>query len=92
MTNETKRTEYVTRDAILKMLSDDEVARVSMREGGPDLTVGDEYLDLEHLKKGVLHMQATTKITMGEVIPRSAVQDATWTKICTRLGAGHGHH
>ena len=44
MSTFTNRTEYVTRDAILKLLSDEETARVSAREGGPPLVNGDEYL------------------------------------------------
>ena len=76
---------YLTRDAILKLLSDDEVARVSMREAGPPLLEGDEYVDLEHPYEGVRRMKATTRITMGEVLPRSMVEDATWSRVCARL-------
>ena len=45
----TQRSQYVTRDSILKLLSDDEVASVSTAETAARLTDGDEYLDLEHL-------------------------------------------
>ena len=48
-----ERTAYVTRDTILKLLSDDEVAKVSTAETASRLADGDEYLDLEHLDKGV---------------------------------------
>jgi len=85
MNTDTKRSEYLTRDTILKLLSDDEVSRASSKEAGPSLLAGDEYLDLEHLSRGVQQMQAKTKIKMGEVLPRSAVGDATWSNICARL-------
>lgn len=89
MITDTKRNEYVTRDAILKLLSDEENARVSLREEGPSLAEGDEYVDLKHPNRGVRRMQAATKVTMGEVLPRSTVQPATWSKICARLLEGH---
>ncbi len=90
MNTETKRNDYVTRDAILKLLSDDEVARVSTKEAGPPLVDGDEYVDLAHLNQGVRRMQASTPIKMGEVLPRSAVADKTWSKICARLATVDG--
>ena len=78
-------TNYVTRDAILKLLSDDEVARVSAMEGGPRLEEGEEYVDLEHPQEGVRRVQATSTLKMSEVVPRRALPDATWSKICARL-------
>ena len=81
MHTDTKRNEYVTREEILRLLSDEEVARVSATEGAPTLVDGDEYVDLEHLNQGVRLMQAATKVTMGNVLPRSAVHDATWSRI-----------
>ena len=83
MTNE-KRTEYLTRDSILKLLSDEEVARVSNAEAGARLLDGDEYLDLEQLDKGVRRALGTS---MGRVLPRKAVQESTWSKILTQLAA-----
>ncbi len=80
------RTEYVTRDVILKLLSDDEVARVSSAETAARLSDGDEYLDLEHLDQGV-RRAAGTAAPMGRVLPRKAVQEGTWTKILTQLKA-----
>ena len=75
-----KRAEHVTRDAILKLLSDEEIAKVSTAEEGA------EYLDLEHLDQGVQRAQSSAKVTMGDVLPRSAVRDETWSKILARLG------
>jgi hypothetical protein len=79
-----KRLEYLTRDGILKLLSDEEVASVSTAETAPRLSDGDEYLDLEQLSLGV--QRAPRPATpMGQVLPRKAVREATWAAILTRL-------
>jgi hypothetical protein len=80
-----KRAEEVARDTILGLLSDEETARVSTAEGVSGLTEGAEYLDLEHLDQGVQRAKAATKVTMGHVLPRSAVSDETWSKVLARL-------
>ena len=82
---DTKRASEVARDAILKLLSDEETARVSTAEGASGLIEGAEYLDLEHLDQGVQRAKAATAVTMGHVLPRSAVRDETWRKILTQL-------
>jgi hypothetical protein len=80
-----ERTEYVTRDSILKLLSDDEVAKVSTAETRA-LLDGDEYLDLEQLDRGV--QRAGGAVTpMGRVLPKNAVHANTWSKILTLLAA-----
>ncbi len=79
------RSAYVTRESILKLLSDDEVAKVSTAETASGLEPGDEYLDLEHLDRGVLRGGAT--VPMGRVLPRKAVHPGTWTKILAQLTA-----
>ena len=79
-------TSYGTRESILNLLSDDEVASVSTAEAAPRLSDADEYLDLERLEEGVLTAQGTNPI-MGRVLARKAVHDATWTKILTQLAA-----
>ena len=48
-----KRTEYITRDTILRLLSDDDIARVSTAETAASLAEGDEYVDLEAPDRGV---------------------------------------
>lgn len=80
-----KRAEHVARDTILKLLSDEEIAKVSTAEAVSDLTAGGEYLDLEHLDQGVQRAKASTKVTMGNVLPRNAVRDETWSKIIAQL-------
>jgi hypothetical protein len=79
-----KRSEEV-RDTILGLLSDEETARVSTAEGVSGLTEGAEFLDLEHLDRGVQRAKASTGITMGHVPPRNAVRAETWSKILAQL-------
>ena len=88
--SDAERREQVTRDAILKLLSDEENGMVSTAEAVPRLTEGAEYLDLERLDRGVQRASATTaKVTMGRVLPRSAVSDETWRKILAQLAGGN---
>jgi len=86
--NTDKRTAYVTRDDLLKLLSDDEMASVSMVETSA-LTDGDEYLDLEHLDKGVLRAKgkATPTTQMGHVLAKKAVHEKKWNKILAQLAS-----
>jgi hypothetical protein len=79
------RADFDGRDALLKLLTDDEVARVSTEEAASSLTAGQEYLDLQHLDQGVLAYDAGSKVEMGHVLPRHAVGAATWTKIIAHL-------
>ena len=81
----TAHAEHVTRDTILKLLSDDENAKVSTAESASSLAEGQEYLDLERLDQGVQRATASSKVTMSHIIPRSSVHDATWSKILSQL-------
>jgi hypothetical protein len=80
-----KRAEEVARDTILGLLSEEETARVSTAEGVSELTEGAEYLDLEHLDRGVQRAKAATAVTMGHILPRNAVRVETWRKILAHL-------
>ena len=80
-----KRAEQVARDTVLKLLSDEETARVSTAETASRLTEGAEYVDLEHLERGVQRAKSASAVTMGHVLPRSAVSDETWSKIVAQL-------
>jgi hypothetical protein len=83
-----KGPDYAARDVILKLLSDDENAKVSTAEGAAALAGGEEYVDLEHLDQGVQRAKASmTKLTTGRVIPRGAVREETWGKIVAKLGS-----
>ena len=84
--SDAERREQVTRDSVLKLLSDEENARVSTAEAASGLTEGEEYLDLEHLDQGVQRAKASTaKARMGHVLPHSAVSEETWGKILVQL-------
>ena len=79
------RNALVARDTILKLLSNAETAKVSSAEGATGLADGAEYLDLEHIDQGIQRANASTKVVMGHVVPRSAVSDGTWNKILAQL-------
>jgi hypothetical protein len=79
MTSQTKNT--LNREAILRLLTDAEVAKVSRAEGEPRLVEGDEYVDLEDLDSGVQLVQAAPRTAPGHALPRSAVSEGTWAKI-----------
>jgi hypothetical protein len=81
-----QRTAYVTRESIMKLLTDDEIARVSTAETAARLVDGDEYLDLEKLDHGVRHASGPGT-PMGRVLPRKSVAALTWGKILTHLEA-----
>ena len=72
--------EALTREALLALLSDTEVAKVSRAEGEPHLVEGDEYVDLEDPSAGVRQVH-TRSVRPRSALPRSAVSDATWAKI-----------
>jgi len=83
-----KRSEYVTRDSILRLLTDDEVAKVTTAETAARLADGAEYLDLEHVDQGVQRESASrTNAPMGRVLPRQAVHEKTWKKILALVPA-----
>ena len=83
-----KGSRYVTRDAVLKLLSDDEIARVATLEGGQPLAVGEEYLDLAHLERGLLRVEADRMPDTSHALPRSALSDETWAKIVNEARRG----
>jgi hypothetical protein len=84
-----KKIDLVTRDNILMLLSDDEVASVSHLEATAGLLDGEEYLDLDDLERGVRNDFKASATPMGRVLPRRAVQPATWTKIKEQLASLH---
>jgi hypothetical protein len=76
--------DYSAADKILKLLTDDEVAKVSTAESAAKLSDGDEYIDLENLAGGVQRAEGATT-PMGRVLPKSAVQASTWITITALL-------
>ena len=79
---------YVTRAAVLKLLSDSELARVATLEAGPRLAEGEEYIDLARPARGVLRVQAGQALDMGHVLPRLALRDETWSAIVREAHRG----
>jgi hypothetical protein len=87
MKNE-KRSEYFTRDSIMKLLSDDELASVTTAESAGSLADGDEYVDLEQLDQGVRTASGVTEaIPMGRVVARKAVHTQTWIEVVAQLAS-----
>jgi hypothetical protein len=83
--NNHRKTDHITRENILRLLSDHEVASVSHLEATARLLDGEEYLDLEQLGQGVRNDFGTTNTPMGHVLPRRAVHPATWDKILEQV-------
>jgi len=79
-----KRGEYELREAILKLLTNEEIAKVSTAETAPVLAEGDEYVDLEKLGEGVSRADGDP-VPTGRVLPRAAVRPATWSEIMSEL-------
>jgi hypothetical protein len=91
--NNDARTEHITRQNVLMLLSDDEVASVSTAETTAHPLDGEEYLDLEDLDQGVRSALGTAP-PMGRVLLRRSVHADTWTKIRKQLDnlhIGKGH-
>ncbi len=80
------QTDYLTREKILKLLSDDEVAAVSTAETADHLAAGDEFIDLNKFELGV-QRGPRGKTPMGHVLPKKAVHLGTWEKIVAQLPA-----
>ena len=80
------KTQYIARDDIMHLLSDDEVAKVSTAETAAELTEGDEYIDLEHIDSGV-HSAVGKPVKLGNLLPRKAVREDTWSKILVQLAS-----
>lgn len=73
-------------DAILTLLSDEELARVRTAVGEARLADGDEYVDLAAPNNGVRRVHGVMQRTLGKILPRSAVSAETWAKIGARFG------
>jgi hypothetical protein len=78
---------YATREAILELLSDAEVAKVSNAEGAAKMEEGQHFVDLENLNLGVQKASVSTTPSMGNIVTRSAVSDTTWAKVSAAVSA-----
>jgi len=79
---------YITRDALLSLLSDAEIARVSTLETAPQLAPGAEYIDLARPERGVLRADHSVLVDMAQVLPRSALSPDTWERILSEARRG----
>ncbi len=84
MNDERMRTKYLTREEVLSMLTEPEVACVSNVEDGASLPHGEEYLDLQKLEHGVQRANGIL-VPTASVLPRSALSSGTWHDILARL-------
>jgi hypothetical protein len=75
--------ENLSRNSIMNLLSDDEIVSVIAAEAAR-LPEGDEYLELDHLDRGVRRATGTPT-TMATFLAKKAVAEATWNKILTQL-------
>jgi hypothetical protein len=80
------RTDYVHRNNLLKLLSDDEIAKVSSAESDGHLAEGSEYIDLQQLGLGVQRVQGSTA-PVGQLLPKKAVREVTWSTVLSYLAA-----
>jgi len=78
------RDQYITRESVLKLLSDEEVSAVATAETAARLPEGDEYLDLERLDLGVQRAHSK-KTPMGRALPKKSIHGNTWDKILKQL-------
>ena len=79
-----QRNKYLTRNGILKMLSDEEIAHVSAAETTKPLMDGEVYVDLTRLEQGVRRARGETTPTRP-VLPKKAVEEKTWRTILEHL-------
>jgi len=79
--------EYLTRDRVLQLLSEQDVASVTTAETAERLTDGDEYLDLAQLHEGI-QRAGSSAAPMGRVLPKKAIHKSTWGKLLKQLENG----
>ena len=68
----------------VKLLSDDEIAKVSTGEDERRLPEGDEYVDLDKLDEGVGTADGEP-VAIGRVVARVDVRPETWNEILAKL-------
>jgi hypothetical protein len=82
--NSVTKTEHITREKILMLLSDDEVASVCTAETAARPLEGEEYLDMDDLDQGVRSALGTSP-PMSRLLMRRAVHQKTWDTILKQL-------
>jgi len=76
-----------SREAILELLDDVELSRVSNADGVKPLTQGEEYIDLLDLAPGVQTAKPSPGMSPADSVRRVDVSEATWAKILLRVPA-----
>jgi hypothetical protein len=82
--------ESETRESVLQMLSDEEIAAVNRTEATQRLREDDEYLDLDRLVQGV-QMSVGLAPKSGSLLPKKAIREETWNRILERLHTRFRH-
>ncbi len=82
----------ISRKLFIRMLSDEEIARVNAGETSDHLELDEEYVDLNVLSRGVQRAMAGERPS-NVVLPRRAVHVSTWDKLLSHLknDGAHGH-
>jgi hypothetical protein len=78
------RVTHITPETIQELLSEDDGAGRHAPGGVSLLVRGDEYLNLDHLERGVRRCARKSSL-LPHVLPRKDVQEATWNKIVLHL-------
>ncbi len=86
--NHDSKIDHETREKILMLLSDDEVASASTAETTARPLEGEDFLDLEDLDQGVRSALGSTP-TMSHLLLRRSVHKDTWKKILEQLAVLH---
>lgn len=74
------------REAVLKLLSDEEMVQVNEPNAVRNLAPGEEYLDLEEPSRGVQRLKEG-RFPTGRILPRRAVDGQTWQRILALVAA-----
>lgn len=72
------------RDDVLMLLWSDQIASTSRGSIPARLARGDEYIDLQHLERGVQHA-INSEAPMGGILARKAVQPETWEQLAAMI-------
>jgi hypothetical protein len=75
------RANYVSRDAILKLMSNDEIAKVSTAEAAAGLKAEGEFFDLEHLGDGIHQNDTAAPVTLDH----AAFLIEAWNSILAQM-------
>ena len=87
MNNEV-RSSYLTRDRVMGLLTDEEIATVCSAQAEISLAEGEEFLDLKHLNLGVRRSGNATATPMGRVLPKKAICESTWLELLRQITPG----